>query len=448
LGRRVGNFLNIHFAIIGVGDSIGTADNTKEVHGFVDDVRDLGGIMFIKLNTFSGHVQVTIRKKDADQKLLDVAAAITRQSCIRVFGEEREDPTRKGRTEMIPKRIEIQSVSAVPLPMDPSGKTAAELDTRLDWRSLDLRSQRSRAIFRVQSAIMEAMSEYFFNLGFVKVFTPSLMGSASESGSELFTVKYYDREAYLRQDPQLHRELAIIGGLERIFEIGPSWRAELSHTTRHLSEHRTCAAELSYINDESDVMKAEEEMVAAIFKKVKKGCKADLEELEVEIEVPKTPFPVLKFPELYRILESFGKKTVHGQEYDKEGEELLGKYVKEKYKSDFFFVDKFPFAVKPFYVMRYDGEPEWARSIDLIYKGVEMSSGGQREHRYDVLMKQIAEKRMNTAALEWFTKFFRYGSPTMGGFSIGIERLTMQILNIKNIKEVVLFPRDVERLLP
>jgi aspartyl-tRNA synthetase len=425
-----------------------TAGGLKEVHGFVDDVRDLGGIMFIKLNTFNGYVQVTIRKKDADPKLLETATAITRQSCIRVFGLEREDPTRKGRMEVIPERIEVLSTSAVPLPVDPSGKTMAELDTRLDWRSLDLRSQKPKAVFKVQSAIMEGMSEYFFNLGFVKVFTPSLMGSASESGSELFTVKYYDREAFLRQDPQLHRELAIVGGLERIFEIGPSWRAELSHTRWHLSEHRTCAAEISYIKDESDVMKAEEEMVKNIFKKVKKTCKADLEELGVEIEVPKTPFPVLKFPDLYGILESLGKKTVHGEDYDKEGEELLGKYVKEKYRSDFFFVDKFPFAVKPFYVMRYDGEPEWARSIDLIYKGVELSSGGQREHRYDVLMRQIAEKKMNPEILEWFTKFFKYGSPTMGGFSIGIERLTMQILGLKNIKEAVLFPRDVERLLP
>ena len=422
--------------------------NPKEFHGFVDDVRDLGGIMFIKLNTFSGYLQITIRKKASDQNIVDTAASLTRQSCIRVIGELKEDPTTKGRMEVIPSSIEVLSKSDVPLPLDPSGKTPAELDTRLDWRSLDLRTPRSKAIFKVQSAIMEGMSEYFFNKGFVKVFTPSLMGAASESGSEVFQVSYYDRDAFLRQDPQLHRELAIVGGLERIFEIGPSWRAELSHTTQHLSEHRTCAAELSYIKDEKDVMKAEEEMIANVFKRIKDGCSAELEELDIELNVPKLPFPVLEFPAVYDIIESLGKKPERGSDYDKETEELLSKYVKEKYGSDFFFVNRFPFAVKPFYVMKVDEDPQWARSVDLIYKGVEMSSGGQREHRYEVLLEQIKEKGMNRDSLEWFTKFFRYGSPPMGGFSIGIERITMQVLGIKNVREVVLFPRDTQRLLP
>ena len=433
--------------MIKYGEFMSTS-NQEEFHGFVDDVRDLGGIMFIKLNTFNGYLQVTIRKKDADPKIVDVASSITRQSCISIHGELRDDPTTKGRKEVVPASIEVLSKADVPLPLDPSGKTGAELDTRLEWRPLDLRTPRSKAIFKIQSAIMEGMSEYFFGKGFMKVFTPSLMGTASESGSEVFQVAYYNRKAFLRQDPQLHRELAIVGGLEKIFEIGPSWRAELSHTTQHLAEHRTCAAELSYIKDEFDVMKAEEEMVANIFNRVKNGCAAELEELGIALDVPKLPFPILTFPDIYDIIESFGKKAQRGGDYDKESEELLGKYVREKYKSDFFFVDRFPFAVKPFYVMKVDDEPQWARSVDLIYRGVEMSSGGQREHRYEALQRQIKEKDMNKDGLEWFTRFFKYGAPTMGGFSIGIERLTMQMLGIKNVREAVLFPRDTERLLP
>ncbi|MEM0087098.1 MAG: aspartate--tRNA(Asn) ligase [Candidatus Micrarchaeaceae archaeon] len=420
----------------------------QEFDGFVDDIRNLGGIAFIKLNTATGYRQVTINKKLASKELLDSLSRLTRQSCIRVFGSERPDPTTKGRMEIVPTSIEILSISGEPLPLDPSGKTPALLDTRLEWRALDLRNQRNKDIFKVESKIIEGMAEYFRKNGFVQVFTPSLMGTPAESGSDVFAVNYYGKNAFLRQDPQLHRELTIIGGMDKIFEIGPSWRAEVSHTVRHLSEHRTCAAEIAYINDEKDVIRLESEMALSMFSLVKDACKDELERFGVELEVPKLPIPVLNFPEVYDIIEEMGGTVKRGEDYDKAGEDLLGKYVKEKFKTDFFFVDKFPFSAKPFYVMRFDDEPEWARSIDFIYKGMEMSSGGQREHRYEKLIEQIRIKGMSQSNLEWFTRFFKYGAPTMGGFSIGIERLTMQILNLDNVREAALFPRDPERMTP
>ncbi|MEM0094596.1 MAG: aspartate--tRNA(Asn) ligase [Candidatus Micrarchaeaceae archaeon] len=420
----------------------------QEFDGFVDDIRNLGGIVFIRLNTARGYKQVTINKKVASKGMLDSLDKLTRQSCIRVLGSERPDPTTKGRMEIIPTSIEVLSLSEKPLPLDPSGKTPALLDTRLEWRALDLRSQRNKDIFKVESKIVEGMSEYFRKNGFVQVFTPSLMGTPAESGSDVFAVNYYGKNAFLRQDPQLHRELTILGGIDKIFEIGPSWRAEVSHTVRHLSEHRTCAAEIAYIKDEKDVIKLESEMARSIFSLVKSECGDELERFGIDLEVPKLPIPVLNFPEVYDIIEEMGGTVKRGEDYDKSGEDLLAKYVKEKFKTDFFFVNRFPFSAKPFYVMRFDDEPQWARSIDFIYKGMEMSSGGQREHRYAKIIKQINEKGMSLSNLEWFTKFFKYGAPPMGGFSIGIERLTMQILKLDNVREAALFPRDPERMTP
>ncbi|TAL47348.1 aspartate--tRNA(Asn) ligase, partial [archaeon] len=233
----------------------------------------------------------------------------------------------------------------------------------------------------------------------------------------------------------------------RIFDMGPSWRAEQSHTIRHMTEHRTIAPEISFIKDEYDVIAVEEAMVTHAMKKLKEECAEQFELLKVEIKVPKTPFPILEFPKVYDILAEMGKKIPVGEDYDRESEALLAKYVMEKHKSEFFFVNKFPFAVKPFYVMKDEGTP-WARSIDLEFKGMEMSSGGQREHRYDKLLEQLKEKQMNVDSMNWFTQFFKYSVPTMGGFSIGIERFTQQLVGLENVREATLFPRDPERLLP
>ncbi len=280
------------------------------------------------------------------------------------------------------------------------------------------------------------------------MFTPSIIGVASEGGSEVFPIVYYDKTTYLRQDPQLHRQLLMVAGLDKIYEIGPSWRAELSHTPRHLSEHRTCAAEISFIEDEHDVMKVEENMVQAAIKNVAEKNSEELEKFGIQVKVPSVPFPELKFPDVYDILAEMGKKLPLGEDLDHESELLLTKYVEEKYKSEIFFVNRFPFKAKPFYVMKYDEDPQYARSVDLIYKGVELSSGGQREHRYEKIIEQAKEKKINPDTIMWFAKFFRYGAPPHGGFSIGIERTVMQMLNLENILEIPAFPRTPERTVP
>ncbi len=418
---------------------------TLIVEGWVRGIRKLGRIMFIIVDSRDNtRIQLTIRKEDSS--IWDVASTLTLESVIRAEGEPVEEKIAKVDMEVAPISIEVLSRADPKLPIDPTGKTPALLDTRLDYRPLDLRRPEAQAVFRVQSALVEGMESYLRSRGFIRVFTPVLIGATSESGAEVFEVDYFGRKAYLRQDPQLHRQLTIIAGFPKIYDLGPSWRAEKSHTTRHLTEFNSIAVEMAFIRDEHDVMRVEEEMVVAGVKNVIEKCERELSLLKVDLEKPKTPFPEVTFPEVYDILGEMGYEVRYGESYGTEGEKLLWEYVREKYGSDFFFVNRFPFAEKPFYVMK--AEPPWARSIDLIYKGLELSSGGQREHRYSVLVEQIHEKSLDPESLKWFTEFFKYGAPPHGGFALGIERFTKQLLNLPNIREAVLFPRDVKRLLP
>ena len=289
------------------------------------------------------------------------------------------------------------------------------------------------------------MQEWLNKNGFIQVFTPCLMGTPSESGAEGFQVIYFNRSAFLRQDPQLHRQLTIAGGLDKIYDIGPSWRAEKSHTVKHLCEHRTCAVELAFIQNEYDVMRIEEQVIIAALKKVKEDCSEELKRLGIEIIIPKAPFPILEFPEIYTIIRKAGRRINDGDDLDSESEKILMDQVKERYSSEFYFINKFPHSIKPFYVM---GEGKYARSTDLYFNGLELSSGGQRENRYAELIKNIKERKISIDNLEWFTKFFRYGVPSHGGFAIGIERLTQMLLHLNNVRESCLFTRDTERLLP
>jgi aspartyl-tRNA synthetase len=419
-----------------------------DIFGWVHDVRLKGGINFVLLRDREGIVQVVVEKRKSSKEILNLVKNLHQEDIIKVKGKVVRSKIAKTKIEIIPKKIEIVSKAQTPLPLDPRWVTPANLNTRLKWRPMDLRRRENFLIFKIQTKIVESMSEYLRKRGFIQVFTPSIIGGISEGGADVFKINFFGKKAFLRQDPQLHRQLLMIAGFEKIFDVGPSWRAEPSDTPYHLAEHRGVAPEFVIKTNEREVMRLEEEMIAYTIKKIKKECKQELEELGKKIKVPKTSFPELRFPEIYDILREYGKKLPFGSDLDREAEKILAKHVKEKYKHDFFFVNRFPSKVKPFYVMRVDDEPEWARSVDLIFKGVEQSSGGQREHRYEKLMQQVKEKGMNPKSIEWFTQHFKYGAPPHGGFCIGIERFTMQLLDIKNIKEVTLFPRYITRMLP
>ena len=419
------------------------------IMGWCRELRDIGKLKFIKLADREGFLQITAKEGEVTEKILEKIESLGREYVIAVKGIVKENNKAPRGIEIIPVDIKIINTSEKPLPLElETKKTPADLTTRLNARVLDLRKPENLAVFKIQAKIIEGMQTFLNKSGFVQVYTPSLIGGSSEGGSDMFETPYFGQKAYLRQDPQLHRELIIAAGFDKIYDIGPSWRAEKSHTIYHLCEHRTCAPEMSFIRDEVDVIKLEENLMVETLRHVIKNCEEELKTLKIELGLPKQPFPELRFPEIYDILKELKVKIKFGEDLTREAEEALLDYVTDKYGSEFFFINRFPFGVKPFYVMRVDEDNRWARSVDMIYKGLEMSSGGQREHRYEEIIKNIKEKKLKQENFSWFTNFFKYGVPPMGGFSIGIERFTMKLLNLSNIKEAALFARDPERLMP
>lgn len=419
-----------------------------ELAGWVHDVRALGGISFVLLRNSKGIVQIAAPKKEVKPAIFETVASLRQEDVITCKGTVKQSKVARLGFEVVPKEIVVLSKAAAPLPLDPRGVTPAALDTRLEWRSLELRRPETNGIFRIENEAVEAFEAYLRENGFIRTFTPSILGGISEGGSEVFKIDYYGKPAFLRQDPQLHRQLTIAGGFDRIYDLGANWRAELSHTPRHTSEHRTIAPEMAFISDERDTMRVQERMVAHGVKRVEESCAEELSLMKVKLEVPSVPFPELDFPEVYGILEKLGRKLPRGQDIDEASQRALAEHVKKTTGSDFFFLNRFPSAAKPFYVMKVDDTPEFARSVDLVYKGLELSSGGQREHRHDRIVAQIREKGMSEEGLKWFTEPFRYGVPPHGGYSFGIERFVAYLLDLPNIKEATLFPRDPETLQP
>jgi nondiscriminating aspartyl-tRNA synthetase len=418
------------------------------VSGWVHDVRVLGGISFVLVRNSRGIVQLAVPKKSVPPELFSLVSGLHQEDVISCSGTVKESKAARHGFEILPLSMEVIAKAASPLPLDPRGVTPASLDTRLEWRSLELRRPETAAVFKIENALVQGFEDFLQREGFIRAFTPSIIGGVSEGGSEVFKVDYYGREAFLRQDPQLHRQLTIAGGFDRVYDLGTNWRAELSHTPRHLSEHRTVAPEMAFISDERDIMRLEEEMVVHGIKRAVEDCAAELALLKKDLSPPKTPLPEIDFPDVYGILEKVHKRLPRDEDLDEESKDLLATYVKEKFGQEFFFVNRFPSKPKPFYIMRVDDEPEFARSTDFFLGSLELSSGGQREHRHDRIMAQINAMGMNAKSLEWFTEPFRYGVPPHGGYSFGIERFTARLLGMENIKEAVLFPRDPERLIP
>ena len=322
-----------------------------ELKGWVHEIRDQSKIKFILLRDITGIVQVVLKEGEA---AFDKVTRLSKESVVSVRGTVQKSDQAPGGAEVKLENYIVLSEAEpiLPIPVVEKGSMRTTLPKRLDYRAIDLRKPANTAIFKVQSAIMQGMQEYLAKGGFIQVFTPCLMGVASESGSEVFEVNYYKRKSFLRQDPQLHRQLTVLGGIEKLYDIGPSWRAEKSHTIKHLSEHRTCAVELAFIKDERDTMRVEEGVIVAAIKNVKEKCSAELELLDVKLKIPETPFPELKFPQIYDILSKEGK-DMYGEDPDAEAERILWAYVQKKYKSQFYFFNRFPFKIKPFYVMKF-----------------------------------------------------------------------------------------------
>ncbi len=412
------------------------------VCGWVHEIRDLGKVKFLVLRDREGFSQVIAKKDMCEGKILDSIGKISRESVIEVEGTVKESKQAPRGVEIIPTKIEVISIAETPLPLDVTEKVDADIDTRLDNRFLDLRKPEVAAIFKLRAKVVDAARRFLIKNKFIDVYTPKIIASSSEGGTELFPISYFDKDAFLAQSPQLYKQTMMATGFDRVFEVTPYFRAEEHDTRRHLNEVTAIDIEMAFIKSEEDIMHILEGMVIEILKEA--AASEELKFLKKEVTVPKK-FRIVEYDDALKYLAEKGKKITWGEDIDRESEKILGEIMKEKFNEELYFLAHYPIKAKPFYTMPL-GEKH-SRSFDLEYKGVEIASGGQRIHQYDLLEKQIRGKDLKPENFEFYLKVFRYGMPPHGGFGFGIDRVMMQILDVA-IREVVLFPRDRNRLTP
>lgn len=411
------------------------------VDGWVVEIRDLGGIKFIKLFTPERDYQITLPKGKVPDHVFRLVDEISRQSAISVYGELVKNPEAPSGEEIIPSEIKVWGLADKPLPLDPRGVPPAELDTRLDWRFLDLRNRSVLAVFKIQHEIVRSFREFFEERGFYEIFPPCIIASASEGGAELFRIPYFEREAYLAQSPQLYKQMCAIS-LGKVFMIVPVFRAEKFNTPTHLNEIRQMDVEIAFVDSEEDAMKVLEKCLVHILAKINERCREELEILGRKVNVPKLPLRRVTYHEAVELLRSKGFEIEFGDDFTKTQEYELSEAFGEA-----FFIKDWPSSLKPFYAMPLN-ESGLCRAFDLIHVGLEVSSGTQRIHIPELLEKNIRERGLNPKNFEYYISCFRYGAPPHAGFSIGLERLTMTITGKKNIRECCMFPRDRSRLTP
>ena len=417
--------------------------------GFIDNLRDLQYVQFLVLRDRTGKIQVTIEKNEENKKLNEIVSGLTLESVVTVTGKLLENEKVKlNGMEVIPASIELLSRSENELPINYKDKNNTLLDTRLDYRFLDLRNEKNILMFKVQSAFVQGMRDYLYENEFTEIHTPKLIAAASESGSDVFEVKYFENKAYLAQSPQFYKQMAMAAGFEKVFEVAPAFRAENSNTNRHTTEFTSFDLEFSYIKDFTEVMDLEEEMLIAGLTKVKELYGEKIKEMfNEEIIIPTRPFPRIKLQDLYKELEKrygYNIPTEDVGDMNAEAEKLTGRFAKEVYGHEFIFVTDYSAKKRAFYHMRKDGIPQ---GYDLIWKGMEITTGAQREHRYDVLKAQCDEKGLGKD-VEFYLEFFKYGCPPHGGFALGIDRITMIMLGMPNLKETMFLFRGPNRITP
>lgn len=421
--------------------------------GFVQAVRDQKAVQFIILRDPTGLMQIVVERSAANRRINEIVTTLTRESAIEVTGRVFENPGVKlGQIELRLESIYIASLAGAVLPVDVFGKTETDIDKRSDWRYLDLRRPENQLIFRIQTTVEQAMRAYWLEQGFVEIHTPKIMGSPSEGGAELFTVEYFGRTASLAQSPQFYKQMAMAAGLERVFEIGPAFRADPSFTPRHATEFTSVDMEMAWIESHDDVMEFEQAWLRHVLQTVKARHGSEISAtFGAEVIVPELPFPKITMEEAQRILRQKGYNAPAGTksgDIDPQGERLLCEYVRQTYGHEFVFVTDYPVEIRPFYHMRKDDQPGQTKSFDLLWKWMEITTGAQREHRHEVLMRQADEKGVSSESIQFYLDFFRYGCPPHGGFGFGLARLLAAMLDLKNIRDVVFLHRGPARLIP
>lgn len=419
-------------------------NESTKIAGFVTKVRDTKYMVFLMLKDVTGEIQVSFSKEE-NQNLIEDALKCTVGSVVSIEGKMvLSEYVKNGGKEFLPEALKIESIAA-PSPIDDT----AEIDSRLDYRWVDLRSNKNTLIFRIQSALVEAMRDFMYKEHFTEIHTPKMIAAASESGSDVFEIKYFDGKAYLAQSPQFYKQMAMAAGFDRIFEVGPVFRAEKSFTNRHSTEFTGFDLEFSYIDSFEDVMVMEENLLTYALKVVKEKYGKEIEEVFGKpVIVPEGPFPRAKLADIYDEIEKrYGYTVPESEKTDltSEAEKLACKYAMEEFGSEFLFVTDFKPDKRAFYHMRDEsGNP---LGYDLLWRGVEITTGAQREHRYEILKRQAEEKGLSKD-VEFYLEFFKYGCPPHGGFGLGVDRLTMLLLNLPSLKETEFLFRGPNRLAP
>ena len=406
-------------------------------------VRNMGEIVFVVLRQAEGLLQ-TVFDREGFERAGDIREGCT----VRVEGVLRREERAPRGVEIAAESAEILSVPAGPLPLPvDKRKLGASLEARLDHRAISLRNVRERARFRVQEGIVRGFRDFLYSQGFTEIHTPKIGAKGAEGGANIFKLNYFHRPAVLAQSPQFYKQM-MVGVFDRVFETGPVFRAEKHNTRRHLNEYTSLDFEMGYIRGMEDVMGMETEMLRYVMEILKREYARELELLNVT--VPEIPFiPALRFDEAKRLVsETYGRRARAPFDLEPEEESLIGTYAKETFGSDFVFITHYPSKKRPFYAMDDPEDSRYTLSFDLLYKGMEITTGGQRIHDYRMLTDKMAARGMTDEGMEEYLEAFRCGMPPHGGLGIGLERLTVQLLGEDNVREGCLFPRDMGRLTP
>ncbi len=418
-----------------------------ELRGWVQAVRDQKRVQFVILRDESGLAQVVLPHEDPPTELNTVISGLTAESAITLTGQVMADERVKlGGLEVRLHELRVESAAEPELPVT----AESSLDKRMDWRYLDLRRPDRRLIFEVQSTVEHAMREFWGAEGFIELHSPKLMGSASESGAELFRVDYFERNAYLAQSPQFYKQMAMAAGFGKVFEVGPVFRANPSFTSRHDTEFTSVDVELSWIDSHEDVMAFEERWLADVLAVTLEVHGQQIRDtFGSELLAPSVPFPRVTLEQAKQLLREAGHEPPgEGHDLDPPSERALSQLILDRDGHEFVFVTDYPTTVRPFYHMRHPDDQSLTRSFDLLWRGVELTTGAQREHRHDRLLEQARDKKVDVESIGYYLDFFRYGAPPHGGFGFGLTRLLMQMLAQDNVREVTFLYRGPHRLEP
>ncbi|MGV8983046.1 aspartate--tRNA(Asn) ligase [Clostridium sp.] len=416
-------------------------EETVKIKGWIHRIRKMGKIAFLIIRDRSGLVQCVVDTKAIDIKGLKL------ESVVEVLGVVKERNAETKEIELLVQTLNIISLVTEDLPVEINKEDLdVNIDTLLNNRVLTLRHLKTNAIFKIQAALAQGFAEFLKNMDFTQVYSPKIVAEGTEGGTGLFEVKYFEKKAYLAQSPQFYKQMLVGAGYERVFEIGHVYRAEEHNTIRHLNEYVSMDLEMGFIEDEKDIMNLETKLLKYIFKYVISHCTKELNLLNVNFPEIGEQIPSMKLSDAIEILKTKYGKTELENDLDPEGEKFICEYVKEKYDSDFIFLTHYPRSKRPMYTM-----PEGSastHSFDLLFRGVEITTGGQRIHNYQQLKESISSKGLDLESFSGYLQVFKYGIPPHGGLAIGLERLTAQLLGLRNVREVTLFPRDRDRIAP